>query len=86
MEFRSAYGSTPERFGALGYDVAMILKEVIDRSGRVSRRGLRTELLALRDFEGVSGLTSFDERGGSRMQLELLTVDSGMIRRLDELR
>ena len=84
--FRVAFGQVPDLFAAQGYDAAAILRTLIDRAGQISRDQLREELLFVTDFQGVSGLTSFDEIGGTRKELHLLTVHRGMIRALDDLR
>ncbi len=83
--FRGAFGSTPDLFAAQGYDAAVILSTLIDRAGQISREQLRQELLVVNGFHGVSGLTAFDETGGSRKELRLLTVHRGTIRDLEDL-
>ncbi len=63
----------------------MILRTLVDRAGQISRDRLRRELLFVNGFHGVSGLTAFDEAGGTRKELRLLTVHRGAILDLDEL-
>jgi len=84
--YRVAFGHAPDVFAAQGYDAAAILRSLIDRAGQISRDELRQELLHVSDFRGVSGLTSFDEAGGARKKLHLLTIRRGMIHELDDLR
>ncbi|MCH7634828.1 MAG: ABC transporter substrate-binding protein [Proteobacteria bacterium] len=83
--FRAAFGEAPDLFAAQGYDAAVILRTLIDRAGQISREQLRRDLLVVKGFHGVSGLTAFDESGGTRKELRLLTVHRGAIRSLDEL-
>lgn len=83
--FRAAFGEAPDLFAAQGYDAAVILRTLIDRAGQISREQLRRELLFVNRFRGVSGLTAFDEDGGTRKELRLLTVHRGAILDLDEL-
>ncbi len=83
--FRVAFGEAPDLFAAQGYDAAVILRTLIERAGQISRDQLRRELLLVNGFHGVSGLTAFDEAGGTRKELRLLTVHRGKILDLEEL-
>jgi ABC-type branched-subunit amino acid transport system substrate-binding protein len=83
--FYAAYGAEPDLLAAEGFDAATILRNVMD-DGVVSRDRLRRQLSGLRDFPGVSGLTSFGESGGTRKSLYLLTVRAGQIEELDASR
>jgi len=83
--FRSSYGQAPDRFAAQGYDAASMVRTLIDEAGHLSRRQLQRELLLLTNYPGSSGLTSFDEEGGTTRTLRLLTVRRGAFRELDEL-
>jgi ABC-type branched-subunit amino acid transport system substrate-binding protein len=78
QRYHVAYGEEPDHLAAEGFDAVAILRAVLD--GRAPSRGeLRRSLLSVRDFPGVSGLTSFDEAGGTRKDLYLLTVRQGAI-------
>jgi ABC-type branched-subunit amino acid transport system substrate-binding protein len=81
--FYAAYGAEPDLLAAEGYDAATILRSLMDDTQVVSRDRLRSQLAGLRDFPGVSGLTSFDETGGTRKSLYLLTVRAGQIEELE---
>ena len=83
--YRTDYAQDPDLFAAQGYDTALIVRRLIERSGQLSRRQLQQELLRVKDFPGSSGLTSFDETGSTRRKLHLLTVDRGKIHELDEV-
>lgn len=82
--FYSAYGDEPELLAAEGFDAASILRQIMEARGdvRTSREALRRDLLEVRDFPGVSGVTSFDEAGGTRKSLYLLTVRGDQIEEL----
>jgi ABC-type branched-subunit amino acid transport system substrate-binding protein len=81
--FYAAYGDEPDRLAATGYDAAAILRTILDEARSTSRARLRSDLLQVRDFPGVSGLTSFDESGGTRKSLYLLTVQRGAIEQVE---
>ncbi len=78
----TAYGEEPDLLAAQGYDAAMLLRRQIEKSARVSRGSLRRELLEVKGFPGVSGLASFDETGGTRENLYLLTVQKNEIQQV----
>ncbi|UCF93832.1 MAG: penicillin-binding protein activator, partial [Desulfobacterales bacterium] len=72
--FEETYQETPGFIDAVVYDSAMILFHVVSQPYVRSRDDLRDELLSLKDFPGVTGLTSFDENGEARKTLYLLRV------------
>jgi ABC-type branched-subunit amino acid transport system substrate-binding protein len=84
--YYAAYGEEPDALAAEGYDAASILRELLSEEGLLSRSRLREALGHVRDFRGVSGLTSFDESGGTRKSLHLLTVRRGEIVELEQAR
>lgn len=84
--FRAAYGDAPDQVAALAYDAATLLRVALERSGARSREELRRALLDTRDFDGVSGLTGFDEHGDSLHELRLLTIERGEVKALGVLR
>jgi ABC-type branched-subunit amino acid transport system substrate-binding protein len=83
-DYYAAYGEEPDALAAQGYDAASILRQILSDIVPLSRTRVRESLLRVRDFPGVSGLTSFDEVGGTRKNLYLLTVRRGEIGELEE--
>ncbi len=84
--FYAAYGEEPDAVAAEGYDAAsMLLDAMRQEDAATSRTRVRDEILEIRDFPGVSGLTSFDEVGATRKSLYLLTVTRGEIAEIDDL-
>jgi ABC-type branched-subunit amino acid transport system substrate-binding protein len=82
--YYAAYGEQPDALAAQGYDAASMMREVLSGRGSMSRAGARNALLRVQNFPGVSGVTSFDEHGGTRKNLYLLTVRNGEIVQLPE--
>jgi ABC-type branched-subunit amino acid transport system substrate-binding protein len=84
--YYAAYGEEPGAVAAEGFDAGSMLREALSHDDIVvSRTRVRDELLEIRDFPGVSGLTSFDEVGGTRKNLYLLTVLRGEIAEIGDL-
>lgn len=80
---RATQGKTPPiLLGAVSYDSARILRDIIDRAAPASRPAMRQELLKIKDFPGACGPTAFDESGELVRPLFLLTIDKEGIREL----
>ncbi len=61
-KFRAAYGVDSEMWGALYYDALWMLKPILEKCGKDSAC-IKDELYKVKGFEGVTGLTGFDEKG-----------------------
>jgi branched-chain amino acid transport system substrate-binding protein len=73
-KFEAAYGKKPGFIEAIAYDTAMIIFNTVRRPEIGSRAALKDELLKIENFEGVTGLTAFDETGDCRKRLYLLRL------------
>jgi len=73
-EFEETYEETPGFIEAIVYDSAMILFNVVSREQIRYRSEIRDELLNMDNFQGVTGLTRFDENGDAHKKLYLLRV------------
>jgi ABC-type branched-subunit amino acid transport system substrate-binding protein len=74
MSFEEFYGQSPGFIEALAYDAAMIALQAASNQRVESRIDLKDELKNLRNFDGVTGLTSFKENGDAVKKLYLLQV------------
>ena len=72
----------PLLLGAVSYDSARILRDIIERKKPMARAAMRSELLKTKDFPGACGPTGFDENGEVVRPLFLLTIDKEGIREL----
>jgi branched-chain amino acid transport system substrate-binding protein len=73
-DFRKTYGENPGFIEAIAYDTAMILFEMVSRPEIRYRSALKKGLMQLINYEGVTGLTSFDSNGEVRKKLFLLQI------------
>ena len=71
---------TPEGVSALGYDAMNLLAAALRRNGTVDSRKLRDAIAATRDFEGVTGRTTIDEKRNSTKAAVMLTIKDGRTR------
>jgi len=74
QKFQTIYQEAPGFIEAIMYDTAMFLFQTISRPEVGSRSLLKAELLKLKAYPGVTGLTSFDENGDAQKRLYLLRV------------
>lgn len=75
-EFREAYSSEPNLFGAMGYDAYRLLSKGFQRCGE-NASCLRDDLYDVANYPGVSGRLSFDEKGDVLKELTFSIIKNG---------
>ncbi len=79
--FVSAYmvkfGTPPPPLAALAHDAVFLAADALTRSGAKDAAGLRTALAATRDFAGVTGRITLDEKRNPRKPGIVIRVDEG---------
>ena len=75
--YQELFGSLPGFLEAQAYDAAWILFEAANKPGVRSRRTLKEAIMEVKDFPGVTGVTSFDETGDVDKDLYLLRIEGG---------
>lgn len=78
QKFRKTFGESPNILSAQAYDTARMFIEIV-LSGVTNRVGVRDRLYAIRDFPGVSGLTTILPSGESDKRLFTLKVEQKSI-------
>jgi ABC-type branched-subunit amino acid transport system substrate-binding protein len=73
--FEDTYAETPGVIAATAYDTAMMLFQICQLPDVQSRTAIKEELLRLRDFPGVTGLTSFDGQRDALKELSMLRIE-----------
>ncbi len=73
-KFEKTYGEKPGFIEAIAYDTSMILYQILSRPDVRSRNAIKNELMQLKNFQGVTGLTSFDDNGDVKKNLSLLRI------------
>jgi ABC-type branched-subunit amino acid transport system substrate-binding protein len=73
--FEDTYAETPGVIEATAYDTAMMLFQICQHPDVQSRTAIKEELLRLRDFPGVTGLTSFDGQREAHKELSMLRIE-----------
>src|SRR5262249_29177600 len=83
--FRDAYKDVDKEPGlleAIGYDSALMLRQIIDKQRPRTRSDLREALTRLKNFEGATGRTSFNDKREAVKPLFFAPVDSRGVRDL----
>jgi ABC-type branched-subunit amino acid transport system substrate-binding protein/predicted negative regulator of RcsB-dependent stress response len=73
--FEDTYAETPGVIEATAYDTAMMLFQICQHPDVQSRTAIKEQLLRLRDFPGVTGLTSFDGQREALKELSMLRIE-----------
>lgn len=74
--YKAAYGELPEVFAAQGYDNIKLIAMVLQRGGH-NADDIKRGLLAVRDYPGVSGKTTFLPNGDVIKPLAFRTIRNG---------
>jgi len=72
--FEKTYSEKPGFIEAIAYDTSMILFQILRRPDVRSRNAIKNQLMHLKDFQGVTGLTSFNDKGDVKKELSLLRI------------
>lgn len=76
-KFRSAYGETPDGMAAAGYDAAKILADALGRAADSTGQALRDAIAQTKDFKGVTGNITIDEKRNAKKSAVVLKVSGG---------
>ncbi|MBA3018838.1 MAG: penicillin-binding protein activator [Proteobacteria bacterium] len=72
--FEKTFREKPGFIEAIAYDTAMMLFQIVSRPDVRFRSAVKNELMKLSNFQGVTGLTSFDSNGELKKDLYLLKI------------
>ncbi len=76
--YRIFYNKEPDIHNANSYDTARIILEII-KNGAKNREDIKNGLLNIKEYNGVSGITTVQSSGDSEKTLYFLTVKHGKI-------
>ena len=80
--YRQAYGEEPTLFSAQAYDAAEMILQSLYKGAR-SREDLQRRLMGIKNFPGVSGLTSTLSTGDMQKELFLIRIEEGRFRQVN---
>lgn len=75
--YQAKHKTVPDAMAALGYDSAMILFDAIKRAGTTEGKALRDAIAATKDFEGITGKITLDEKRNANKSAVILEIKGG---------
>jgi len=78
--FKAKYNEEPDAMAALGYDSAMLLFDAIKRAGSTDAEPLRQAIASTKNFPGVTGTISLDEKRNANKPAVMLEIKDGKFR------
>jgi len=82
--YEKKYQEKPGFFEAVAFDTAMMVFQTVSQPEVKSRKELKDHLLSIRNYNGVTGLTSFKTNGEADKKLYLLRVRKDKFEEVDE--
>lgn len=77
-KFTKKYGHAPDQFSAGAYDGVYIAVEAMKKAGTTTdHKKIRDALASIKDFHGVCGTMTFNEKRDPAVDLVLLKIDDG---------
>lgn len=76
--FNAKYGKDPDAFNALGYDLAYFLADAIERAGEAEPLKIKDALAATKDFQGITGTLSVDEKHNPVKAITIIEMKDGV--------
>ena len=76
-KFQAKHGKVPDAMAALGYDSAKILADAIKRAGTTEGKALRDAIAATKDYAGITGKITLDEKRNANKSAVILTIKDG---------
>lgn len=72
-QYKQAYGVEPDQFAAVAYDTIGMLLKAIETAG-TDRKAIRDALAQIKDYDGVTGKTTFNENRDVIKEMVVLRV------------
>jgi len=76
-DYKVAYGGVPDALAALGYDAARVAIAALEKSKDLSGSSIRDAIAQTKDFPGVAGTISLDEKRNAVKSAAILKVANG---------
>ncbi len=78
QKYQSKFGKVPDGLAALGYDAARLLFDAMDRAPSLSGKDLAATIAATKNFPGVTGRITIDEKRNATKDAVMLEVVNGV--------
>jgi branched-chain amino acid transport system substrate-binding protein len=77
QSFEKKHGAKPSGLAALGYDAARVLFDAIKRAGKTDSKPLRDAIAATKDFQGVTGKITINDKRNAVKSAVVLKIKDG---------
>jgi len=81
-DYQAKYGMLPDVFAAHGYDAVQMIVQAIDQAG-TDPQEMRFYLNSMNPYEGLAGVTAFDDKGDVRKFHTMYAIQGGVAVRLE---
>lgn len=78
-EWQGKFNKAPDVYEVHGYDTMMILARAIEAAGSVDPDAIVKQVLALKDYPGVSGATTFQPNGDALKPVVIVAIEKGQL-------
>jgi len=78
--YKAKYGTMPDDMAALGYDGLRIVVDAIRRAGVAEPKAIRDALAQTKDFPGVTGMITIDEKRNAKKPAVIQKIEDGKFR------
>lgn len=75
--YRKKYGADPPTYAAEGYDVIKLLRDILSREDVTTSKNIKNALYKIKDYQGVSGIISFDSNGDVLKPMSIKRIEDG---------
>lgn len=82
-KYKEKFGGVPDSLAALGYDSARVVIEALKRAPDTSGPALRAAIAETKDFPGVAGTITLDEKRNPVKPAVVLKVEGGKFKYVD---
>lgn len=83
--YKKRYNKTPDAMAMLGYDSAKLLADAIKRAGSTEGPKIREQLAATKDFAGVTGKITIDEKRDATKAMVILKIENGAFKLVESV-
>lgn len=83
--YKKRYNKTPDAMAMLGYDSAKLLADAIKRAGSTEGPKIREQLAATKDFPGVTGKITIDEKRDATKAMVILKIENGAFKLVESV-
>ncbi|MBK0348388.1 ABC transporter substrate-binding protein [Aerococcaceae bacterium zg-ZJ1578] len=77
--YKDKFGTDADTFAALGFDAANLLIDAIERAGSTDREAIKQAIAETKDFVGVTGTFSIDEKHNPVKSVTMIKLNAGEI-------